>query len=402
VSPEIRTLRSADIDPAWTTLETAFGGAPQPADREVEHGVIDPARTYAAFDGDRPVATAGSFDFAMTVPGGPLAVAGVTWVGVLPTYRRQGLLSRLMRRQLDDLHDEGTAVAALWASEGAIYQRYGYGPAAWTLSLDVPRGAAFVRPVVADRLRLVEPDPAELAPVYEQVAARTAGWFGRDAAWWSFRLHDPEHGRSGAGPLQAVVAHGDGAVEGYALYATVGAWDVVPAGTVQVREVVATTPDAHARLWRHLLDLDLMATTTARLAAPDEPLLHLLADPRAARGRVRDSLWVRLVDVPAALAARRYATDVDVVLEVDDPVCPWNTGRWRLTGGRAGAGCEATSDPADLVLGVAELGAAYLGGTPLQSRAAAGRVEERTPGALAVASTAFGPLGRAPWCPLVF
>ena len=397
VPPAIRPLQPRDLPAALATLERAFGGSPHPEDTTVELSVADAARFYAAFDDDdeRPVATAGSFDFTMAVPGSSLPVAGVTWVGVLPTYRRQGLLTALMERQLADLHASGTAVAALWATEGAIYGRFGYGPAAWNVSVTVPRGAAFSAQVELGALRLVDPDPTRLAPVYDAVAARTPGWPRRDPAWWAFRLHDPEHRRKGASPLQCIVTDG-----GYALYATTSAWDrTVPAGVVHVRELVAADEGARARLWRHLLDLDLVRDVQAWSIAPDDPLVHaLLAEPRVSRPEVRDSLWVRLVDVGAALAGRRYACDVDVVLELDDPRCPWNTGRWRLTGGRSGATCTRTEDAAALVASPADVGAAYLGGTSLRARP----VEERTSGALAVTSTAFGPVDTAPWCPQVF
>lgn len=400
----IRTLTADDLLPAWACLETAFGGATAPEDeRAAELGMVEPHRFSAAFDGERPVATAGSFDLLMTVPGGPLPVAGVTWVGVLPTYRRRGLMSRLMQRQLSDLRDEGKAVAALWASESSLYARYGYGTASWSLVLELPKGTPFAQPVDVGGLRLVEPTDAALQEIHERVAGTTPGWFRRDAAWWTYRLHDGAASRDGAGPLQAVVADGGTGPEGYALYSVKGGWDAgLPNGRVVVREVAAATPTAAARLWRHLLDLDLAATVTFRLAAVDDPILLLLADGRRAKPALRDSLWVRLVDVPAALAARRYAADVDVVLEVDDPLCPWNAGRWRLTAGPRTATCVPTTDPADLVLHVSDLGAAYLGGTPLQARAAAGGVQEHAPGALTAASTAFGPVGRAPYCPIVF
>ncbi|MCW2615893.1 MAG: family N-acetyltransferase, partial [Frankiales bacterium] len=218
----------------------------------------------------------------------------------------------------------------------------------------------------------------------------------RDGAWWAYRLHDPEHGRDGASALRCAVTDG-----GYALYSQTARWsDGVPSGTVTVRELVAVDEPARERLWRFLLDLDLMGEVVCRSVAVDDPLLQLLAEPRAARSRLSDDLWVRLVDVGAALSSRRYAADVDVVLEVQDTLCPWNAGRWRLTGGRAGAACVPDDSPADLVLDVTDLGAAYLGGTALSSRRAT--VQERTPGALARASTAFGPLDAAPWCPMVF
>ena len=395
VDAELRTLTPPEVPVAWAALEQAFGTVAHPADHDVEMAVVDAARFYGAFAGEQVLATAGSFAFDMTVPGARAPVAGVTWVGVASTARRQGLLTRLMDRQLHDLHADGTAVAALWASEGAIYGRFGYGPAAWVQSVTLPRGAALRVPVEPGGVALVEPSAEALRATYDAVAAVTPGWPQRDDAWWDLRLHDPEHGRGGAGPLLCAVTDG-----GYALHSLEMTWaDALPTGVVRVRELVATDDAARARLWRHLLDLDLTAQVEARTLAVDDPLvLSLLADPRRARPRLRDSLWVRLLDVGAALAVRRYASDVDVVLEVDDPRCPWNTGRWRLTGGRTGATCATTSDPADLVVTPADLGAAFLGGTPLRSRG----VVERTPGALAVTSTAFGPVDVAPWCPQVF
>lgn len=392
---DLRPLEPAAVERAFTVLERTFGGVPHPADLPIELALVQPERFYAVWDDDEPVATAGSFDFTMTVPGGPVPVAGVTWVGVLPTHRRQGLLRAMMRRQLDDLHAAGTAVAALWASEAAIYGRYGYGPAAWMAAPTLPSGAAFRAPVAPGGVRLVEPTSAAVRETYEQAAQATPGWPQRDDAWWAYRLHDPEHRRDGASPLQCAVTDG-----GYALYATTSGWaEGLPAGQVRVRELVATTHGAAARLWRFLLDLDLMREVRVPGVAPDDPLLlDLLAEPRVAKARLLDCLHVRLVDLPAALAARRYAAPVDVVLAVEDEHCPWNTGRWRLTGGRDGAACTRTADEADLVLSASDLGAAYLGGTPLRSRA----VLEQTPGSLSLASTAFGPLDRAPWCPQVF
>ena len=392
----VRTLEPAEVAPAHHMLEQAFGGAAHPDDSEIEHSVVDPTRFYGAFDGEEIVGTAGSFDFSMTVPGGQLPVAGVTWVGVQATHRRRGVLHAMMSRQLGDLHESGTAVAALWASEAGIYGRYGYGTASWLLRLSLPSGAALRTAVAPGGLRLVEPDAPEVRATYDAVAARTPGFPARGEQWWRFRVHDPEHRRDGAGPLQCVATDG-----GYALYSTVSRWSEagLPVGVVKVREVLATSAAAAARLWRYLLDLDLMHRVDVYATGPDDPLvLSLLAEPRRARAGLRDNLHVRLIDVAAALSGRRYATDVDVVLQVEDERCPWNTGRWRLSGGREGASCERAVDEPDLVLTPADLGAAYLGGTPLRSRA----VEERTPGALSRATTAFGPLDAAPWCPQVF
>ena len=403
VALDTRTLSSDDLDDVWEVLERAFGGANNPDDRGVEFALVDPKRFYGTYDGDTAVATGGSFDLTMTIPGGVRQVAGVTWIGVSPTHRRRGLLTALKRRMLDDLHAAGESVAALWASEGAIYQRFGYGPAAWNVSLSVPSKAAFNRPVSATGMRLTPPDAAVLAPVFDDVAARSMGWSARDATWWEYRLYDPAHHRSGASPLLSVLADGPDGVDGYALYATKQSWDGgASASTVNVRELVAKDAETKARLWRYLLDLDLMKTVKVSFAGLDDPLLHLLAEPRAAQGTLKDNLWFRLVDVPAALASRAYATDVDVVLEVDDSFCPWNAGRYRLVGGVDGATCEPTTDAADLAVHAGDLGAAYLGGTTLVARAAAGHVAELRPGTLAAASQAFSWPSPTPYAPLIF
>jgi predicted acetyltransferase len=403
VALETRTLSSDDLDGVWEVLEHAFGGANNPDDRAVEFALVDPKRFYGTYDGGIPVATGGSFDLSMTIPGGTQQVAGVTWIGVLPTHRRRGLLTALKRRMLDDLHAAGEPIATLWASEGAIYQRFGYGPAAWNVSLTIPSHAAFNRPVAATGLRLTTPDAAVLAPVYDRAVGQRLGWSARDRRWWDYRLHDPEHRRSGSSPLNAVLADGPDGVAGYALYATKQEWSEGSSNsTVNVRELVGTDPATTARLWRYLLDLDLMKSVDVWLAGADDPVLHLLAEPRSAKARLKDNLWVRLVDVPTALALRSYPVDVDVVLDVIDDFCPWNAGRWRLSAGPGGATCTATKDPPDLTVNAGDLGAAFLGGSTLTARAAAGHVVEVRPGALAAASLAFSWPGPAPYAPMVF
>ena len=284
----VQPLTAAELQPAWEVLERAFGAAPHPDDAGVELGVVDPARFYAArlpdLDGDQVVGTAGSFAFSMSVPGAVLPVAGVTWVGVAATRRRRGVLGALMERQLADLHDEGTAVAALWASEAAIYGRYGYGPASWRLQVALPHGAAFRSPVPVGDVRRVPPGCEEVRETYARVAATSSGWPQRDPRWWDNAVHDPEHRRGGASPLECVAVDG-----GYATYAVVVQWrDGLSASEVRVRELVARTRTAHAQLWRFLLDLDLTAEVTAGVALDDPLLLDLLAEPRVARAALRD------------------------------------------------------------------------------------------------------------------
>ena len=200
--------------------------------------------------------------------------------------------------------------------------------------------------------------------VHERVRGERPGMLDRPGPWWEQRLYDPESERHGAQPLQAVLVP-----DGYALYAVRSDRDDDgPAGEVNIRELVAATPAARALLWAFLLDQDLTRTITWRLAPPDEPLWLMLTDPDAVRIGLGSALWLRVVDVAAALGARTYARDPDVVLEVSDAFCPWNAGRYRLAGG----GCERTDAEPDLALDAAALGAAYLGGDDA-ARAGGGR-----------------------------
>lgn len=386
----------------YEACESTFGGDSRPEDVEIERGVFEFDRSLAVHDGGAIVGTAAAFGLQLSVPGGDAPVAGVTCVSVQPTHRRRGVARSLMRRQLDEIRDRGTeAVAALWASEGSIYGRFGYGLASFGGAIDLDlRHAAFHAPAGGEVRAVAAADVPKLGEsAYERFRAGRPGSFARNEAWWAHRLHDPEHRRSGATALRAAMTE-DG--DGYVLYAVKSDWvDGAPNGTVYVRELVAATPAAEAALWRFVLDHDLMGKLSAWNLPSDSPLLHLLADPRRARMHLRDNLWVRLVDVPAALAQRRYAVEGEVVLDVADDFCPWNAGRYKLASGPDGATCEPTTEPADIALSATELGAAYLGGTRLRVLHGAGRVDELRPGGAARADVLFAwsPL---PWCPQVF
>jgi predicted acetyltransferase len=389
---QLRSIATEEVDRFLEAVMFAFHAELRPDDRGMWAKVLEPERTLVWEDGGRFVANAGAFSRRMTVPGGELAVAAVTAVGVAPTHRRRGLLTAMMRRQLDELHDGGEAVAVLKASEGAIYGRFGYAPATHVLRITAQRAMVRWREAHPQALRLADPAEAiaQMRPVHASVRAARPGMLDRDGEWWPDRVYDPEHDRRGSSPLRAVV--GD---DGYALYAVASEEpDGFPDGRVRVRELVARTPAARAALWAFLLDLDLTSTLLWPEAPSDEPLALMLADPDAARSERQTDLWLRLVDVPRALAARGYDGDPDVVLEVADTFCPWNAGRWRLAGGA----CEAVGAEPDLALDVTALAAAYLGGTTLAELAAAGRVSELRPGALKRASDALrGAV--APWSP---
>ena len=405
--PSIRPINPDEFEAFEVVVLHAFGNSPNEEVAEHERSLLEFERTLAAFDGDEIVATAGIYSYEMTVPGRTVPAAGVTWVSVLPTHRRRGLLTSLMRRQLDDVHEAGREpIAALWASEPAIYGRFGYGNASYAYSATVPRGSNHLWPVPgADALRLRVVDGAEridqTTQVYDHDRARRPGMVALNGAWRERGLFYPEPYRRGATPQRTVVAEAaDGEVRGFARYATRPGQEFNHATTV-VRELHAIDAPAQAALLRFVLDLDLSAETSFWLRPADDAVLQLLINPRAAKVTRSDGLQVRIVDVAAALAARTYAVPVDVVLDLEDPFCPWNAGRWRLTGDPTGATCSATTDPADLSLSVRALGSVYLGGPTLAALADAGLVSEHTPGAVGELSLALHH-EPAPWAPFIF
>jgi predicted acetyltransferase len=409
---------SADEFPAFYAVgEHSFNDS-WPAQPAMEHELVtfEPERSLAAFDGASVVGTTASFTFRMAVPGGLTALGGVSFVAVLPTYRRRGILSSLMRRQLADIRERGEPVAALFSSESGIYGRYGFGCASEQLRFTIRRGEGALRPPYAAagargtvRIRAAEPELSrpEFAKVYESVFPLRPGMLARDDRWWTAVLADPDYARHGRSPLRATVAEDEAGPRGYALFSATPDWgeDAVPSGTLNVRELVAADPAATAALWSDLLTRDLVGEVRARIRPVDDPLLQMLADRRRARPYLTDGLWVRLTDVPAALAGRRYSCEVDVVIEVADELLPANSGRWRLQAGGpadpAPARCERTTAAPEIGLPAAALGATYLGGTRLGALAAAGQVAELRTGALARLAAAL-PWDPAPWCPVIF
>ncbi|RBY93531.1 GNAT family N-acetyltransferase [Blastococcus sp. TF02-8] len=407
VSSSLRPFTTDEWPAVTRAMSSVFGHAPSGPYQETPSPVAELDRSLGIVEDGRVVATSGIYSMQLTVPGAVVPMAGVTWVTVSPTHRRRGILTAVMRRQLTELHEqEREPVAALWAAEASIYGRFGYGPATWRggwtgqlerlrLRDDVDTGSGRVRLVEEDAFR----GPA--AAVHESVRRFVPGNTARDERWWTRALVDDPEQRHGATALNfALHTETDGSVTGYAVYRMKEGWSDAgePTGVLTVTDVRATTPAAYASLWQFLLSHDLMRTIEVSDASPDDPLRHLLADSRALNARPSDALWVRLVDVGRALAARRYPAPIDLVLEVRDPFCPWNDGRWRLSGHPAGGYCGTTDRDPDLVLDIEALSSAYLGGVSLATLQAAGRVTEVSPGAVTLASTAFGwPV--TPWCP---
>lgn len=387
---EIRSPSEDELRAAFEAGEAAFGSDHKDEDYERERKLMPLERFMAAYDDGRPVGTAGAYPFQLTVPGGELGAAGVTWVGVLPSHRRRGILTEFMRRQLADVRERGEPLAILFASESAIYGRFGYGIAAPGVSLDAERARFRFRddPAPTGAVRLVGRDHARrLFPsVYDAVRRATPGMFARSDTWWDeHKLPDPEHWRRGAGPKFYAVLELDGAPAGYAMYRVKSEWEQgIPRGEVRVIEAFATSSAATRELWRFLFGIDLVARVQSWMFDPASPLFLMVRDPRSLHLRLSDGLWLRIVDLEAALRGRRFAAGDAVVLEVRDELCPWNAGRWRV-----GPEVGRTDDEAELELDVADLASAYLGAFDFHALAAADRVRELREGALARASALF-------------
>ncbi|HEX8004232.1 MAG TPA: GNAT family N-acetyltransferase [Mycobacteriales bacterium] len=400
---EIRTLRSEDVPAYQAHVESVFGGDYDEQEAAAWAPLIELDRSHGAFDGGRVVGSAGVLTFDMTAPGGPVPTAGVTGVGVAATHRRQGLLTTLMRTQLDAIRERGSEpVAALWASEAVIYGRFGYGVAARRLNVTVDaREPALLGAPPAGRVRFVDALDDVAPPLYDAVRATRPGMLSRSPVRWTSRLRDiPQH-RHGASQQRNVVYERDGAVRGYAMYRMKPEWSPGPRGEIRVKELVALDADAHVGLWRYLTSIDLHPVTTYDNVPPDDPLVHRLRDPRAIRvnGYI-DGVHVRVLDVVAAFTARSYAGSGRVVAEVVDDL-GYAAGRWALDVSPDGVAVEPTTETPDLSMSAVELGALYLGDTTLRELHAAGRVDEHAPDAVEKASPLLAWPVRA-WCPEIF
>ncbi|NUR91982.1 MAG: GNAT family N-acetyltransferase [Nonomuraea sp.] len=394
----IRPIDEAEWAGFSAVLAEGFASTLHPTQDERHKAATEFDRTLVAFDGPTMAGVTAVFSLTMTVPGGrQLPVGGVTAVSVLPSHRRRGVLSGLMRRQLSDIRERGESVAALYASESLIYGRFGYGRAANELSYQIDKQrSAFVRDAPVDpslRLRVAVPAEVrdEFEKVFSAVVTRRPGRYARNRHFWDSVLADEEFDRRGYSSLRSVLAEDDQGVRGYALFRLKSAWDAngVPKGELELHELEALDPAAYALLWRSVLDRDLISQVRAGGRPVDDPLIALLADSRQLRATWSDELWVRLVEVDKALTARAYAAPVDVVVEVEDDVCPWNAGRWRLTADASGAECKQVDDEPDMTVPVAALGSAYLGEGLLGTQLDAGLLREHAPGTVRTLAAAM-------------
>jgi predicted acetyltransferase len=404
LSVEARPCSSIDeLVEALEPISHYFGSASSPEFAERFAQWVDLDRVLVGIVDGRIVGGAATATFDVSIPGGATVPAGgVTVVGVLPTHRRRGVLNAMMQAQLDDALARDDALACLWASEATIYGRYGYGLSSRMGELTLARErTAFAEPFTPrGDVRLVDAEEAArvFPELYAQMRAVRPGLMSRSEAWWRTRRLDDDPARRQGGPLAYALLSLDGEPAAYALYRVTQDWHRgASKGSVRVLEAVTPTAESARELWRWLLDFDWTSEFVAGLLPLDHPLFLLLAEPRRMGFTLNDGLWTRLVDVGAALAARRYAGDGELVVEVADATAPWNAGRWRV----GADGVERTELDAELRLGVAALGSVYFGGFRFADLARALRVQELRPGAVERADALFRS-DVEPWCAEIF
>ncbi len=401
---EFRAIEPDEFDSLRKCLGLAFGAEPNPDDHRLRT-CLPLHRTRCGFDDGQMISTSAAFELDMTIPGGIVACGGTTIVSVAPTHRRRGVMSRMMRAHLDDVREHEEPIAALWASDSAIYGRFGFGCAAICHDIEIDRRHVGFHRLAPDPgpVRVVEvSEAAQLIPTfYEGARLDVPGFFARTGDWWEqFRFADLEKDRRGRTAFRYVVVDGDAGITGFAQYRAKSEFlEGHGAGKVSVRDLMGSTPAAWAALWSYLLNHDLVAKIEADLRPPWDPIFDLLAGTRRVSTTRSDSLWVRIMDVPAALSARSYSAPLEVVLGLSDPLGDV-TGTYRLgiTDGRAE--CSKVTGEPDVSLDLEDLGACFMGRARFRELARAGRVEG-DPVVLAALDAAFT-WDPQPWCPEIF
>ena len=393
----MRTVASEEFV-QWVRAEARAYGNRLAVDPEKLRPHFDLDRSIAVFDGGNIVGGAHSHRREMSIPGATAAVAGVANIAVQPTHTRRGVMTGMMRHQIEDIYQRGEALAALFSSESAIYGRFGYGIGSWRERWSIERQfTSYARPYQS-RGRTVFVDPEDITKDLPEISRRSAkdrpGVFQKPLHHWERESQAPEHKQGGQGGLFYAAYEEDGRLDGYVKYRTARP-------NLIVQELMAATTEAAKALWRFCFDMDLMTCTEALNRPVDDPLPWILADSRRLQRSVRDGLWVRLIDVGAALELRRYTHSGSLVLEVRDELCPWNDGRFRLEGSAEGAACRASTSSPDLALAVSDLSSAFMGAVSFSTLAQAGLVDELTPGALMRADGMFA-VQRKPWTPFGF
>lgn len=405
MTPEIRVLDGEDeLVAAANLFRTAMVGfppLPKLAPGQITK-LLEPGRTIGAFVDGQLVGTADAVSSGLTLPGGAVVGhAAVTHIGVLPSFTRKGIATKLVRHQLRDIAGRGEVLATLRASEATIYERYGYGVASSSRSVEVQTARAALRPDVGTGgpVRLIDAAQAwdVLPRIYTENRPGRPGTIDRPEVWWEgLRLRTES--ASGA---SYIAVHGEpGSESGFARYRPIDTetWFVSDQRTIVVEDFFAPTMVAYLGLLRFLLGLDLIDRVMFWMLPADDPLPWLLVDRRAARTTaMHDETWLRIIDVQKALSARRYEGGGAVTIAVNDRLLPNNSAVVTITSD----GAQPADRRPELHVGIEGLACVLLGGTSWHSLAAGGLAQVDDPAALTVADRLFA-VPEAPYAGFFF
>jgi predicted acetyltransferase len=390
---EIRAVRPEELDHLMLADQRGFGGLPQPPDAARSWSEAELDRTRAAFEDGEIVGVSRNYSFELTVPGGAVVpAAAVSWVAVLPTHRRRGVLTQMIAALHEDARARDEPVAMLTASESVIYGRYGYGVATWRLGLSASRARIeFVDPDDTGRMRMLTREEAEkvLPELYERARLLRGGMVSRPDFWWPQVFWDYMGGRGKKAFFTAVHSDATGTDDGFVAYEISDDWNRgLPDRRLLVWDMQAVDGTARAALWKYVFGVDLIGTVAATNSPIDDPLRRLVTDGRRVQvDFVNDGLWIAPLDPAPLLAARRYTIDNALVLEVRAP--DGTSRRLALEGGPDGAQCVPSRSTPDLVCSTAMLGACALGGNRWSQLAESGLVEATGAEVLARADAMF-------------
>jgi predicted acetyltransferase len=374
---DIRPITPDEYVPFYSTFwRTMNFGAPSDEAVERDKKAFLYERSLAAFDDGDVVGTAHSHLFDLTLPGlKQVNAAGVTAISTASTHRRRGIITELKRRQLFEAHERGEAAAVLLASEGRIYGRFGYGAAAMCADIELrTKDTQFAAPNSGGHVRIVDGDTADkIFPAVFSAACRgRAGSIDRPSYFWESASAERDKRA-----VLIVFENPAGEATGYAQYRTNMDWELggQPNGKLTIQEFVTVDDVTTLELWWYLLSLDLIRDVEAWNHPVDDPLRWVLAEPRALRTKaIRDRYWIRPLDVARLLSSRTYAADIDVTIEVADPLLGLG-GTFALSGAPSGAECNRNGRAADVRMSISDHGAIILGGVAPSELARAGRIE---------------------------
>lgn len=405
MSLEFRPIRDDEVDAYLDVMEFAFGIEISDIQRPRSRKVMDVSRMRGAVDNGKVVATFNAYPIELTVPGSVIPLSGVSQVTVAPTHRRRGILTKLMTSHFEEARERGDLMAGLWASEGHIYPRYGYGVASYhqTARILKPFARMNIRSTPDVSIEMINTAQARevLPEIYDRARPRIPGMLSRTANWWEFRiLADPPQGRQGATPFRHAVLSRAGQPEAYAIY-----YHRLPNGygslELHLVEMIAVNDQAELALWDYLLNIDLTVLISYWNQPVDSIVIPRTIEARRWELSKQDSLWLRPVDLPGALAARRYSSSGQLVIECLDDQCPWNTGRFLLSVDESGvATCQPTAKDSQLRVTPCEIGALYLGGISAYELWRSGLLhgDEKS----VIAADRLFRWHRQPWCPHIF